>query len=332
VADVLNPAATDRELFLADRRRGIGGSDVAALLGLDPRKTPYQLWRDKLGMENAEGKAAALRRGNFLEAALLKRYAEKVQPAAFQPQVAHQVDGGWRRGNQDARAVMTDGTRRVVEGKTVSRHVFRNEWGTPWTDEVPDRALCQGLWYGNLDDADLIDFAVCVVPDDPDEVLGLTADEVLQVAEFHVFQASRNPDLEQSIVESAHAFWHEHVLPRVPPEPIGEEDVELRWPRHITGELAPAEPVLDLLRRYAEVSQRNRATEKEREDLREQLLLYARGAEALVAADGRTPLLTLKTQDRAAHQVAASTSRVLRFTRWWTKANPTTTPTNETEN
>lgn len=323
-------ATADRDLFLADRRRGIGGSDVAALLGLDPRKTPYQLWRDKLGLDEAEAKGAALRRGNFLEAALLARYAEKVQPAEFHPQVPHQADGGWRRGNQDARAVMTDGTRRVVEAKTVSRHVFRNEWGTPWTDEVPDRALCQGLWYGNLDDSDLIDFAVCVVPDDPDEVLGLTAEQVLQVAEFHVFQASRNPELEQSIIESAHTFWHQNVLERVPPEPIGEEDVELRWPRHITGELAPAEPVLELLLKYADASARANATKKEREDLREQLLLYARGAEALVAADGRTPLLTLKTQPRAAHQVAASTSRVLRFTKFWTEANPTAQP--QTEN
>jgi len=328
----MTAAAPARELFLADRRKGIGGSDVAALLGLDPRKTPYQLWRDKLGIDDQVANKAALRRGNFLEAALLRAYAEKVQPAQFQSQVAHQADGGWRRGNQDARAVMSDGTRRVVEGKTVSRHVFRNEWGTPWTDEVPDRALCQGLWYGNLDGADLVDFAVCVVPDDPDEVLGLTAEQVLQVAEFHVFQASRNPDLEESIVESARTFWHQNVLERVPPEPIGEEDVELRWPRHITGELARAEPVMELLRRYADASGRANATKKEREDLREQLLLYARGAEALVAADGRTPLLTLKTQDRAAHQVAASTSRVLRFTKWWAKANPTTTPTNETEN
>ena len=39
-------APNDRELFLAERRRGIGGSDVAAVLGLDPHKTPYQLWRD----------------------------------------------------------------------------------------------------------------------------------------------------------------------------------------------------------------------------------------------------------------------------------------------
>lgn len=310
-------APTDRELFLADRRRGIGGSDVAAVLGLDPYKTPYQLWRDKLGLEEGAANKAALRRGNFLEPALLARYAEVVKPASFEPGVSHQVDGGWRRGNQDARAVMADGTRRVVEGKTVTRHVFRNEWGTPWTDEVPDRALCQGLWYGNLDNADVIDFAVCVVPDDPDQVLGLTAEEVLKVAEFHVFQASRNPDLEQEIVGHAHKFWHENVLTRVPPEPLDEDDVDLRWPVHITGELASAVPVMDLLRQYAEVSELANATKKLREELRERLLLHARGAEALVAADGRTPLLTLKTQDRAAHQVAASTSRVLRFTRWW---------------
>ncbi len=32
-----------------DRSTGIGASEVAALLGLDPRKTPLSLWLDKTG-------------------------------------------------------------------------------------------------------------------------------------------------------------------------------------------------------------------------------------------------------------------------------------------
>lgn len=318
-------AVDARELFLADRRRGIGGSDIAPLMGLDPRKTPYQLWREKTGLDESPNARAALRRGNFLERAVLARYAEVVKPASLDVGIAHQADGGWRRGNQDARAVMADGTRRVVEAKSVNRNVFRLEWGAPWSDEVPDRALCQGLWYGNLDDADIVDFAVCVVPDDPDEVLGLTADEVLAISEFHVFQAARNREVERALVDHADAFWRHNVVSRVPPDPLTEEDVELRWPRHLTGELKPATPVLDLLREYAEVSERANAAKKERETLRERLLLYAQGAEALMAEDGRTPLLTLKTEDRAAYQVAATTSRVLRFTKWWKRANPTPT-------
>lgn len=324
---VTDPA---REQFLAERRKGIGGSDCAAIVGEDPKVTPYRLWREKVGMpDDDHGKPFARRRGNYLEAAVLARYAATVQPTQLELAIPHAADGGWRRGNQDARATMPDGKRRVVEAKSVNRNVFRTSWGAPWSDEVPNRALCQGLWYANLDDADLIDFAVCVIPDDPDEVLGLTPDEVVAASDFHVFQAQRHRDTEQWLVAEAHAFWFGNVLQRVAPEPRNEDDVDLRWPLHNKGKTKPAEPVLALLRQYAEVSERANADKRLREELRERLLLYAQGDEALLAPDGRTPWLTMTVESRAAHSVAASTARVLRLTKWWKKAHPPTTPSQE---
>lgn len=324
--------ATDREAFLADRRKGIGGSDLAAIVGIDPKKTAYQLWREKLGLPaDDQGKPFARRRGNFLEPAILAKYAATVQPATLERGIAHATDGGWRRGNQDARATMPDGVRKVVEAKSVNRNVARSDWGDPWSDEVPDRALCQGLWYGGLDDADIVDFAVLVIPDDPDEVLGLTPDEVVAASEFRIYQARRNRDVESWLVDEARAFWFGNVQERVPPEVRNEEDVDLRWPTHNVGKTKPAEPVLALLREYAEVSERANADKKHREHLREQLLLYAQGDEALVAPDGRTPWLTMTVEPRAGYVVAPTTSRVLRLTKWWKKAQPQTTP-NKQEN
>ena len=39
-----------RAAWLKGRRTGIGGSDVAAVLGLNPWKTPLDVWNDKLGI------------------------------------------------------------------------------------------------------------------------------------------------------------------------------------------------------------------------------------------------------------------------------------------
>lgn len=314
-------ATATREQFLAERRMGIGGSDCAAILGLDDRKTPYQLWREKVGLPDPDkGKPSARRRGNFLEAAVLAKYREVVQPAEFSTQIPHHQD--WRRGNQDARAV-TAGIRRAVEAKTVNRNVFRSQWGAPWSDEVPDRALCQGLWYGNLDDATVIDFAVCVIPDDPDEVLGLSAEDVMAVSEFHVFQAARNPDVERMLIDRAGEFWRDHVLANVPPPCSTEADIDLRFPTHVAGASKPAAPILELLRQFEAARAIGRDSKRDVESLREQILLYAEGSEFLTAPDG-SPWLTLKTEERAAHAVSASKSRVLRFSKWWTKANQTT--------
>jgi hypothetical protein len=313
----------EREAFLAERRKGIGGSDVAALMGCDPKCSAYQLWLEKTGRPDPskKGKPAAMRRGNFLEPAILRRYAEVVRPAELQVGIPHAADGGWRRGNQDARAVMPDGGRRVVEAKSVNRNVFRADWGQPWSDEVPDRALCQGAWYGALDDADVIDFAVCVIPDDPDEVLGLTPDEVIEVSEFHVFQASRNRRVEDAIVEQAREFWHRNVLEGIPP-PDDVRDAELRYPSHVDGVVQPAtDEILPKLVRYDRLSKAENAIKKLRKDLRAQLLLFGKDAEAIGTAEG-TPWLSMKEQVRAAHAVSESRSRVLRFTRWWDRLRP----------
>ena len=47
--DNIMGALIDRDQFLAGRKKGIGGSDVAAILGFSPYKSPYQLWLDKTG-------------------------------------------------------------------------------------------------------------------------------------------------------------------------------------------------------------------------------------------------------------------------------------------
>lgn len=311
---------TERETFLAERRKGIGGSDIAALVGLDPRKTRYQLWREKVGLPLPDGgKPAARRRGNFLELAVVRRYAELIQPAAIETTIAHEADGGWRRGNQDARATMPDGTRRCVEVKTVTRHVHRSDWGAPWSDEVPDRALAQGLWYGALDNAHIVDFAVLVVPDDPDEVIGLTADEVVAAGTLHVYQAARNREVEAFLVEHARRFWTEHVLTGLAPDP-SVDDVEIAWPAHSAGKSRDATPILGMLREYDELGRVEKDATDRRRHLRAEILLYAQDCEALTI--GPNPVLTTKLQERTGYHVAPSSARVVRFTKHWKPIPP----------
>ena len=49
-----------RAAWLEGRRTGIGGSDVAAVLSLNPWKPPLDVWNDKLGLsEDKEMSATA---------------------------------------------------------------------------------------------------------------------------------------------------------------------------------------------------------------------------------------------------------------------------------
>ena len=72
--------ATSREEWLALRRQGIGGSDVAAILGLSKFKTQQELWMEKTGRLVQQQSADAEERmhwGNTLEDVVAKHYAQQ---------------------------------------------------------------------------------------------------------------------------------------------------------------------------------------------------------------------------------------------------------------
>jgi predicted phage-related endonuclease len=67
----------DRAAFLAERRNGIGGSDVAAILGISPFRSAYDLWLEKTGQIEAKpaGPAAAI--GTLLEPLVLSEIVKR---------------------------------------------------------------------------------------------------------------------------------------------------------------------------------------------------------------------------------------------------------------
>lgn len=67
-----------REEWLERRRSTIGGSDTAALLGLDDYRSPYSLWCEKVGKVIPEdiSDKEAVRLGNDLEDYVAKRWME----------------------------------------------------------------------------------------------------------------------------------------------------------------------------------------------------------------------------------------------------------------
>lgn len=70
----------DRAEFLANRRKGIGGSDIACLVGQNPYKTAFELWYDKTQALDKEVDPDAEERmywGLELEKLIAERYRDK---------------------------------------------------------------------------------------------------------------------------------------------------------------------------------------------------------------------------------------------------------------
>jgi putative phage-type endonuclease len=127
---------------LIERRKAIGASDAAAILGLSPYKTAYQVWLEKTGNllpEGASSKAAEA--GHMLEPAVLQYAANYLnQPLRTQVRVAY--SGGPIVATLDA--ITQDGL--PVEAKTAGvTGPLTGDWGERLTDQVPEHYLVQVL-------------------------------------------------------------------------------------------------------------------------------------------------------------------------------------------
>ena len=61
----------------SELNKGIGASEAAAVLGIDPYTTPYELWMLKTGrMEKDVSNKEAVIMGNMLEPVIAKRYSQ----------------------------------------------------------------------------------------------------------------------------------------------------------------------------------------------------------------------------------------------------------------
>lgn len=79
---LVETAGLSEEEWLAYRRKGIGGSDVAALLGISPWRTARDLYYDKLNIvavEDNEDNWVALEMGHLLEPLVAKIFQHRTR-------------------------------------------------------------------------------------------------------------------------------------------------------------------------------------------------------------------------------------------------------------
>ena len=223
------------EQFLENRKKGIGGSDVAAILGFSPYKSPYQLWLDKTGRSEKKVQNESAHFGHLLEDVVAKEFSRR---AGLKVQrVTQQLfleDHPWALGNID-RAVINpeisgnvrfkDGaltTDQLLECKTASEYMSKL-FGEEGSDQVPDYYLTQCLWYLMITGCQIIHLAVLIGGN-----------------KFRMYRIERDEDLIQSIFEHVKSFWFNHVIADVPPDPTCFDDVLHRWSKHVVGKQVEA--------------------------------------------------------------------------------------------
>ncbi len=195
--------ATDK-LTLDDwrdwRRKGIGGSDAAAIVGLHPFMSAFEVYADKLKLLPEKDENEAMRQGKDLEEYVAQRFCENTGKKVQKKNVMYaHPDYPFMLANIDRKIV---GESAGLEAKTTSilnKADFKN-------GEYNPNYYVQCMHYLAVTGYDKWYLAVLVLN-----------------RGFHVFEINRDEDEIKALIEAEKYFWEEYVLKKNPPPPDGSE-------------------------------------------------------------------------------------------------------------
>lgn len=259
------------------RRLGIGGSDAAAICGLSKYKTPLQVYYEKVDHSYEVPENDAMYWGNAHESTVAKEYSKRTgKELIFPKQTFIHNDFDFIRGNIDGKI---KGESALLECKTTESYDL-SEWGEPGTDEFPTEYILQCAHYSMITRADYVDLAV---------LIGLS--------DFRIYRYTRNEKIERNLLEQEKTFWEEHVLKKVPPEPITLEDVSMRWKQHKENDYAMANDAIEYkIESLKIIKQQIKDAELRKEEIELFIKTFIKDSEGLKNEDGKV-LATWKTQE-----------------------------------
>ena len=205
----------DRNEWLDYRRAGIGSSEIATIVGLNPYETPYQLWRRKIGLDEPKSETFAMKAGHYLEDAVSQFWSD-----ATGRQIIKASAGDWIVRNDDKpfvqvspdRTYWLDDNRNndnkgILECKTTQRVID--------ADDLPKTWFCQVQYQ--LGGAEI----------QQGSIAWLTAGR-----EFGYQDLTLVPDFYAWLVEEAERFWVDNVMGGKEPDCANVQDVLIKYNRH----------------------------------------------------------------------------------------------------
>lgn len=179
------------------RTGGLGGSEVAAVLGLSPWVSPYALYQRKTGALDEQAQNDSMDWGHRLEPIVCDWWAEQHPEFEVVPAGTYRhSERTWQIANPDR--LFSNGPG-FLEVKTADGNNAW-QWGPDGSDQIPPYYRTQLLHYGDVLGVNDAHVAVLIGGNDP--------------RSYHV---TWEPDEAEWLRDQASAFWHDHVLAGVPP-------------------------------------------------------------------------------------------------------------------
>jgi putative phage-type endonuclease len=195
----------EKALWLEERRKGIGGSDVAAIMGLSPWKTAYQVYQEKRKEVEDWGGNSLTDWGKRMEPAIRQWYSDETgRDVRLPDKIMYHPQHPFMLASLDG--FTDDG--RVVEIKTARSG---KNWGEPETNQIPDYYAVQVHHYMTITGFQVADIPVSIAGGSPS---------------LYIVEADK--EISEMIIEACAKFW-ERVQSGNPPDPVTYADAVARF-------------------------------------------------------------------------------------------------------
>lgn len=261
-----------REEWLDVRKSGIGSSEVATIVGLNPWETPYQLWRRKVGIDAPKEENFAMKAGHYLEDAVSRFWADETGREIIKRSAVDWIirdnDRPYLQVSPDRTYWLTgekrnDTNKGILECKTTQMEVDADDLPKHWFCQVQYQLGVAGLEHGSL-------AWLC------------------SGREFGYKDIDLVPDFYQWLVEEVSRFWQDNILARVEPSAVSVKDVLLKYNRHADGKIVEVgADIFDACSELREIKKQIKGLETTQAELEERIKLAFGDAEG-ISFDGQT--------------------------------------------
>jgi len=207
---------TDRLTWLAERQQGIGGSDVAPILGIPSYAgaSSLKVYRSKTEEVRDDKETEAMYWGNVMEPHLIAEYGRRTgMQVTPNDSVVHHPDFPQLRGTVDAYVNDPEYGEGILEVKNNS---FGFKWGNPDDDasvSVPRHYYVQVLHYMDVTGAPWADIAV-----------------LKNGTKFDIYHVEDNPDYRLENRARLLEWWDRHIIGEEVPAAEHEGDAHDKFP------------------------------------------------------------------------------------------------------
>lgn len=271
------------------RRKGIGGSDAAALCGLSPFKTPLHVYMEKLGLIEADSTNAfegSRIWGNYFERIIAEHFKEKNNKSLhYDYFYQHTEKDVILFANCDAAIIIPKTPTAhfdvvgILEVKTTDKeNAWR--WGEPGTDEFPDEYKFQCAHYAMVTGVQIVHVAVLIGGND-----------------YREYVYYKNDALESLLLEKELDFWKEFVERKIPPPPICEEDCRLLYYSSNATKIVASNEIEQSALELKAVNETLAHYEEQKSHLKMKLMDYMRDNDTLVTADDKVLVTWKRTKE-----------------------------------